>query len=165
MSRGKNIFNASFDVFAKTYHSVRPGYPVQLYEDIKELCGIGSASRLLEIGVGSGIATVELAKFGCRIVATEPGAHLAAIARKQTEGSKNIEVLEETFESFESSEHFDAILAFTAYHWIDEGIKYRKVLDLLDDAGSLVLVWNSFFLSDSEVTAEVNRAYHQGLFS
>lgn len=163
MFKGKNIFNASFDVFAETYHSVRPGYPATLYEDIRGLCGIGSTSRLLEIGAGSGIATTELAKFGCRIVAIEPGVHLAAIARKQTEGSKNVEVLEGTFEDFESSERFDAILAFTAYHWIDEGIKYHKVLDLLDDAGSLVLVWNSFFLSDSSVTAEVNRAYHQYL--
>lgn len=163
MFRGKNIFNTSFDVFAETYHSVRPGYPAQLYEDIKDLCGIGNTSRLLEIGAGSGIATVELAKFGCRIVAIEPGAHLAAIARKQTEGSENIEVLEETFENFQSPERFDAILAFTAYHWIDEGIKHQKVLDLLDDAGSLALVWNSFFLSDSEVTTEVNRAYYQYL--
>ncbi len=161
--KGKNIFNASFDVFAETYHSVRPGYPAKLYEDIRELCGIGSASRLLEIGAGSGIATTELAKFGCRIVAIEPGTHLAAIARRQTEESKNVEILEGTFEGFESPERFDGILAFTAYHWIDEGIKYQKVLELLDDAGSLVLVWNSFFLSDSAATAEVNKAYHQYL--
>ena len=163
MFKGKNIFNASFDVFAEIYHSARPGYPAQLYEDIRDLCGIGNASRLLEIGAGSGIATVELAKLSGRVVAIEPGAHLAAIARKQTGSSKNVEVLEGTFESFESSEQFDAILAFTAYHWIDKGIKYRKVLDLLDGAGSLVLVWNSFFLSDSEVMAEANRAYRQYL--
>lgn len=157
--KDKNTFNTSFDVVAENYHSVRPGYPVQLYDDIKNLCGIGSASRLLEIGAGSGIATVELAKIGCRVTAIEPGVHLAAIAREQTENSKNVEVLEETFEGFQSSDRFDAILAFTAYHWIDEGIKYHKVLDLLYDAGSLVLVWNSFFLSDSAVMAEVMRAY------
>lgn len=159
--KSKTIFNASFDVFAETYHSVRPGYPAQLYVDIKELCGLDSTSRLLEIGAGSGIATVELAKFGSKIVAIEPGSHLAAIAKKQTEETKNVEILEETFEDFESSDRFDAILAFTAYHWIDEGIKYRKVLDLLDDVGSLVLVWNSFFLSDSPATVEVNRAYSE----
>lgn len=161
--KGKTIFNASFDMFAETYHSVRPGYPAQLYEDIRELCGIGKESRLLEIGAGSGIATVELAKLGGHVVAIEPGSHLAAIARKQTREFPNVEVIEGTFESFESSDHFDAILAFTAYHWIDQGIGYQKVHDLLDDAGSLVLVWNSFFLSDSEVTAEVNRAYHEYL--
>lgn len=163
MFKGKTIFNASFDVFAESYHSVRPGYPAQLYVDIKELCEIGKESRFLEIGAGSGIATVELAKLGGRVVAIEPGSNLAAIARKQTKGFKNVEILEETFESFESSDRFDAILAFTAYHWIDQGIGYQKVHDLLDDSGSLVLVWNSFFLSDSAVTAEVNRAYHEYL--
>jgi len=161
--KGKNIFNASFDVFAETYHSVRPGYPAQLYADIRKLCGLGNESRLLEIGAGSGIATVELAKLGGHVVAIEPGSHLAAIARKQTEGFKKVEILEGTFEGFESSDCFDAILAFTAYHWIDQGIGYQKVRDLLDDAGSFVLVWNSFFLSDSPVTAEVNRAYHECL--
>lgn len=163
MFKGKTIFNASFDVFAETYHSVRPRYPAQLYEDIRELCGIGKESRLLEIGAGSGIATVELAKLGGRVVAIEPGSHLAAITRKQTAGFPNVEVLEETFESFKSPDRFDVILAFTAYHWIDQGIGYQKVRDILDDAGSLVLVWNSFFLSDSAVTIEVNRAYHEYL--
>lgn len=163
MFKGKTIFNASFDMFAETYHSVRPGYPTQLYEDIRGLCGIDKESRLLEIGAGSGIATAELAKLGGRVVAVEPGNHLAAIARKQTKGLPNVEILEETFESFEFSERFDAVLAFTAYHWIDQGIGYQKVRDLLDDAGSLVLVWSSFFLSDSPVTVDVNRAYHEHL--
>jgi protein-L-isoaspartate O-methyltransferase len=163
MFKGKTIFNASFDVFAETYHSVRPGYPAQLYADIKELCSLDEESLLLEIGAGSGIATVELAKFGSHVVAIEPGSHLAAIARKQTEGFPNVEILEGTFEGFESSDRFNAILAFTAYHWIDQGIGYQKVRDLLDDVGSLVLVWNSFFLSDSPVTAEVKRAYHERL--
>ncbi len=163
MSKRKTIFNAAFDVFAETYHSVRPGYPALLYADIKELCGIGEGSRILEIGAGSGIATVELAKFGCKIVAIEPGSHLAAIARKQTNGLKNVEIIEETFENFEPPDRFDAILAFTAYHWINEDTKHRKILNLMNDAGSLALVWNSFFLSDSAVTAEVHKAYRECL--
>jgi protein-L-isoaspartate O-methyltransferase len=163
MFKGKNIFNAAFDVFAENYHSVRPGYPIRVFEDIKRLCGIDDISRLLEIGAGSGIATVELAKLGGQILAIEPGAHLAAIARKQTESSQNVQVIQGTFETFQSSNLFDGILAFTAYHWIDEGIKYRKVLDLLADSGSLVLVWNSFFLSDSEVMTEVGKTYHEYL--
>lgn len=163
MFKGKCIFNASFDVFANNYHSVRPGYPTPLFEDIKDHCGISNASRLLEIGAGSGIATVELAKLGCRIVAIEPGAHLAAIAREQTEKFKNVEVFEGTFENFKTAERFDAILAFTAFHWLSEKDKYRQVLGLLEDSGSLILVWNSFFQSDSPATAEVNAAYRQFL--
>ena len=163
MFQGKSIFNASFDVFANNYHSVRPGYPAILFEDVRDRCGISSASRLLEIGAGSGIATVELAKLGCHVVAIEPGAHLAAIAREQAGKFENVEVFEGTFENFQTRNRFDAILAFTAFHWLNEGDKYQRVLDLLNGSGSLVLVWNSFFQSDSPATAEVNSAYRQFL--
>lgn len=159
--KGKTIFNASFDVFAENYHSVRPGYPAQLYADIKELCEIGKESRLLEIGAGSGIATLEIAKFGSKIVALEPGSHLAAIAREQTKEYTNVEVCEETFEGFQSSERFDAILAFTSFHWIKGENKYQRILKLLNDAGNLVLVWNYFFQADSPVAVAVNKVYHE----
>lgn len=162
MFKGKDVFNTSFDVYAGNYHSVRPGYPAALFEDFKDQCEIDGNSRLMEIGAGSGIATVELAKFGCQVIAIEPGTNLAAIAREQTEKFENVKVLEETFESFQSVDKFDVILAFTAFHWLGEGgDKYQKVDELLNDSGSLVLVWNSFFQSDSPATAEVNEAYRK----
>lgn len=163
MFKGKSIFNASFDVFANNYHSVRPGYPALLFEDVRDRCGIDADSHLLEIGAGSGIATVELAKLGCRVVAIEPGAHLASIAREQTEKFKNVQVVEGTFENFQTTDKFDAILAFTAFHWLSEGDKFQQVLDLLNNLGSLVLVWNSFFQSDSPATVDVNRVYRECL--
>lgn len=163
MFEGKSVFNASFDVFANNYHSVRPGYPAPLFEDIRDQCGIGRTSQVLEIGAGSGIATVELAKLGCRVVAIEPGAHLATIARERTGNFENVEIFEGTFENFRTADRFDAILVFTAFHWLGEGDKYQRALDLLSGSGSLVLVWNSFFQSDSPATAEVNRAYREFL--
>lgn len=163
MFKGKSIFNASFDVFANNYHSVRPGYPVLLFEDIRYWCGIDADSRLLEIGAGSGIATIELAKLDCHVVAIEPGAHLASIAREQTDKFKNVQVVEGTFENFQTTDKFDAILAFTAFHWLSEGNKFQQIIDLLNDSGSLVLVWNSFFQGDSPATVDVNKAYRECL--
>lgn len=159
MFLGKSMYNASFDVYANNYHSVRPGYPDELFGDIKEHCGVDKNSHFLEIGAGSGIATAGLAELGCRVIAIEPGANLAAIAKKQTEKLNNVEILEGTFENFQSKEKFDAILAFTAFHWLSKEDKYQKVFDLLNDSGSLVLVWNSFFQSNSQVMAKVNHAY------
>jgi len=163
MFRGKKIFNASFDIFADNYHSVRPGYPAQVFEDIKGFCDLDETSQLLEIGAGSGIATVELAKFGCRLVGMEPGANLAEIAKKVTAAHPNVEIIEETFEAYETEEKFDALFAFTAFHWLKDGDRFLKTRDLLQPNGSLVLVWNSFFQSDSEVTSEVNEAYRDFL--
>jgi protein-L-isoaspartate O-methyltransferase len=158
MFRGNTLFNASFDIFANAYHSVRPGYPEQLFADIRMQCDIDERSRVLEIGAGSGIATVKLAEYGCPVVAIEPGGHLAEIARQQTAKYRNVEVRETTFEGLEPTEAFNAVMAFTAFHWLSEASKYEKVARLLSPAGNLVLVWNSFFQCDSPATAATNKA-------
>jgi len=160
---GKNIFNASFDAYAGDYHAVRPGYPDRLFADLKEQCKITEKSQLLEIGAGSGISTKELAKLGGMVVAVEPGGNLAEIARKQTASFGNVRIVESMFEDFHSDFKFDVVLAFTAFHWINEAAKYQKVADVLQDDGSLVLVWNSFFQADTLVTAEVNQIYGECL--
>lgn len=164
-SKEREIFNTSFDVSAENYHSIRPGYPSALYKDIKKQCDINKASKLLEIGVGSGMATVELAKIGCSMVAIEPGSHLVAIAKKQTERFQNVKILKKTFEEFNSSNNsFDVVLAFTSFHWLKKKDKYQRIAEMINDSGSLVLVWNWFFQSNSSASIAVNKAYHELLF-
>lgn len=158
--RGKSIFDASFDVYADNYHQVRPGYPQAMYEDIRKECGITTESRILEIGSGSGIATAELAKYGCEVVGLEPGGNLAAIAREQTSGAPAVKIVEATFEDYRADGAFDAVLALTAFHWISGAARFNKVRDLLEPHGCMVIVWNSFFQCGSLVTGEVNAAYH-----
>lgn len=161
MFEGEKIFDASFDVYAGNYHSVRPGYPGQMYEDIKTACAIEENSELLEIGAGSGIATKELAKFGCNIVGIEPGTKLVDIAKKETANRKKVKIVKGTFEDFNSSLKFDSILALTAFHWIKGEEKYKKTYNLLKTDGNLVIVWNSFLQSDSPVVSKVNSAYQE----
>jgi protein-L-isoaspartate O-methyltransferase len=72
---------STFDEAAELYDRARPGYPAALFDDLVELAGIGPGSRVLEIGPGTGQATVPLAERGCRIVAVELGPQLAAVAR------------------------------------------------------------------------------------
>jgi len=160
--KGEKMFDASFDVFADNYNYVRPGYPEKMYKDIKEICTVSNKSILLEIGAGSGIATIELAKLGCKVIGIEPGANLAEIAKKQTTQFSNVEIREKTFEELEASDKsFDIVLALTSFHWISEFMKYQKVHSVLKDDGSFGLVWNSFFQSDSKATQEINQLYQE----
>ncbi|HQB76542.1 MAG TPA: class I SAM-dependent methyltransferase [bacterium] len=161
--QGEKMFDASFDIFANNYDDVRPGYPTQMYEDIRNIGAISEKSSLLEIGVGSGIATVELAKFGCRIIGIEPGANLVTIARQKTVEYPKVQIKEAMFEEFMTDEKFDLVLALTSFHWISEYMKYKKVFDLLNNNGCFVLVWNSFFQSDSPVAKEINALYQEVL--
>lgn len=159
--QGEKMFDASFDVFANNYDDVRPGYPAQMYEDIQKICAVSPQSSLLEIGAGSGIATVELAKLGCKIVGIEPGSNLVSIAKQKTAEYPKVEIKEAMFEEFKVEEKFDVVLALTSFHWISEYMKYKKVFDSLNDSGSFVLVWNSFFQSNSLASQEINALYRE----
>lgn len=160
MFKGKTIFDASFDVYAKQYHQVRPGYPSCMYEDIRSVCGITSSSRILEIGVGSGIATKQLATFGCELVGLEPGSQLVAIAKRELATFPKVQIEEKTFEDFhDAGDGFDAVLALTAFHWLSSEDKYQKVMDLLRQNGTMVIVWNSFCQSGEPVSRAVNDLY------
>lgn len=162
-SPARSNFNDSFDGDAEGYHAVRPGYPAEMYEELRTICGLDTRSRLLEIGAGSGIATIELAKFGAQVVAIEPGERLAAIAKQGTKRLSNVEVFVGTYETYRDPRPFDAVVVFTAFHWLDEQTKFQSVADHLTNDGSLVLVWNSYFQSDTPVTADVNAVYQECL--
>jgi SAM-dependent methyltransferase len=71
-----------FDQAAELYDQARPRYPPALFDDLAGLAGIGPGVRVLEVGPGTGQATVPLAERGCRLVAVELGPDLAAVARR-----------------------------------------------------------------------------------
>jgi ubiquinone/menaquinone biosynthesis C-methylase UbiE len=59
----------TFDSVAKKYEEARLGYPDELFEKLIEVTGIDTEkSNLLEIGCGTGKATVSLAKKGFKIL-------------------------------------------------------------------------------------------------
>jgi protein-L-isoaspartate O-methyltransferase len=70
---------AAFNQAAELYDRARPGYPPALFDDLAERAGIGPGCRVLEIGPGTGQATLPLAERGCQVVAVELGAELAAV--------------------------------------------------------------------------------------
>jgi SAM-dependent methyltransferase len=83
---------------ASLYDEVRPGYPERLFDDLASLSGTGPGARALEIGCGTGQATLPLARRGYRILGVELGANLAAVARAKLADHPNARVLACSFE-------------------------------------------------------------------
>jgi SAM-dependent methyltransferase len=54
----------TFDEDAERYERARPGYPAELLDDLAALTGLRAGDRVLEIGPGTGQATVPLARRG-----------------------------------------------------------------------------------------------------
>ena len=139
--KDRALLRAIFDEAAELYDRARPGYPAALFDDLAEVTPLRPGSRVLEIGPGTGQATLPLADRGYRVVAVELGADLAAVARRKLAGFPNVEVVTAAFEDWPlPAEPFDLVLAATAFHWIDPAVRVDKVADALRPGGSLATV-------------------------
>ncbi len=139
--RDRERLRSTFDQAAELYDRARPRYPTGLFDDLAELAGIGPGSSVLEIGPGTGQATVALAERGCRVVAVELGAALAAVARRNLARFPAVEVVTAPFEDWPLPEEpFDLVLAATAFHWIDPEVRVVKAADALRPGGMLATV-------------------------
>src|SRR5204862_6714831 len=113
----------TFDRAADLYQRARPDYPDELLDDLVAVTGLAPGDRLLEVGCATGKATLPLARRGFRICCVEPGAHLAAAARRNA-GGLDVEVVEARFEDWRPPHPapFDLVFAATAWHWIDPDV-------------------------------------------
>jgi SAM-dependent methyltransferase len=141
---------ATFDGDALLYDEVRPGYPVALFGDVVSLSGIPSGGRILEIGCGTGQATVPLARRGYRILCVELGDNLAAVARRNLKVYPLVEIRTGDFEEWPlEAGTFDLAVSATAFHWLDPAVAYRKVANALTPGGAIALFWNEHVHSDA----------------
>lgn len=133
----------TFDHAAQLYDEARPGYPEALFDDIVSFSALPAHGRILEIGCGTGIATVPMARRGYHILAIELGANLAAVARHNLAPYPQAQVHTGNFEDWPGyPASFDLALSATAFHWIDPAISYQKTAQMLKPSGSIALFWH-----------------------
>jgi SAM-dependent methyltransferase len=123
------------------YDAARPLYPPEVFDDLVETANLELGSRVLELGPGTGQATLPLAKRGFRVTGVELGERLGALARRKLAAFPNVEIVTAPFEVWEpAAGGFDAVVAFTAFHWIDPEARYVKTARLLREGGMLAVV-------------------------
>ncbi|MBV9387673.1 MAG: class I SAM-dependent methyltransferase [Chroococcidiopsidaceae cyanobacterium CP_BM_ER_R8_30] len=150
MTKGDKQLRTTFDQVAMLYDQARPGYPEELFDAIVSLSGIPSDGRILEIGCGTGQATVPLARRGYRLLCLELGENLAAVARHKLAAYPLAKVHTGAFEDWSIEEGaFDLVFAATAFHWLDPAIAYPKTACALRTGGAIALFWNLHVHSDT----------------
>ena len=139
-----------FDDVVDAYDRRRSDYPVELYEDIfkysvaetgkeNERLQINNLSAL-EIGAGTGKATVPFLDAGYDVTAVEIGANMSAFLQDKFKGNKSFCVINSSFEDAILEEnYYDMIYAASAFHWVDPKIGCPKVFRLLKSGGTVAL--------------------------
>lgn len=123
------------EVYAE-YDKWRPTYVSELYKDIMDFKQINQFSKVLEIGIGTGQATVPILEKGCLVTAIELGDKLAEYTKQKFSKYNNFNVKNMAFQDYEcQSDYFDMIYSATAFHWIPEEIGYPKVYEMLKSGG------------------------------
>src|ERR1700683_2463706 len=132
---------ASFDRVARDYDEIRPGCPGQLIADVVRMSLIPAEGVILEVGCGTGQATLPFASRGYEILCVEMGPSMAAVAREKLRRFPKVEIVTSAFEEWEPQERrFDLIISASAFHWIAPQVGYPKAARLLNPGGSIAIL-------------------------
>jgi SAM-dependent methyltransferase len=129
---------SEFDAAAVAYDTYRPRYPDGVFDDIVGLGGLSAGATAVEIGAGTGIATVPLVHRGVQVIPVEPSPAMAALGRAKLGAGTSWVV--GRFEDW-SPEPVDLVTSFNAWHWVEPTTGVDRVAAALRPGGALALVW------------------------
>jgi SAM-dependent methyltransferase len=143
----------SFGVDAARYDRTRPAYPEEL---IARILATSPGRDVLDVGCGTGIVARQLRAAGASVLGLEPDARMAEFARGTA-----VAVEVSTLEAWDpGGRTFDAVVAGTAWHWIDPIVGAAKAAQALRPGGLLVPFWH-VFQPPPEVSDALTAAYQR----
>jgi SAM-dependent methyltransferase len=149
-----------FGEVAELYDRARPGYPPVLVDEV--LAFAPESPRVLEVGAGTGKATVPFAERGLEVVALEPSIEMAAVARRNCSGFPKVAVTVRKFEDWPPErEGFQLAVSAQAWHWVDANVRYSKAREVLTRDGALALFWNRPLWDDSGLRSPIDDVYER----
>jgi SAM-dependent methyltransferase len=152
----------SFGGVADLYDASRPSYPEALVDDVLGFAGAGESDRAVEVGAGTGKATVLFAARGLNVLGIEPSTEMAAVARRNCAGYDNVTIEETEFERWRPPGHeFKLVFSGQAWHWVSPETGYAVARAALSYGGALAAFWNRPDWSACDLSDEFGEAYRR----
>jgi SAM-dependent methyltransferase len=134
----------SFDAWAGEYDRYRPGYPDELFEAIAEKLGLPVAPLVVDLGAGTGRASLGMAALGWRVTAVEPGKPMLDVLRAH---AANDGLLLSTVQGTAEAtgldpDSADLVTAAQAFHWFEMDVALTEIARILKPGGGVALFWN-----------------------
>ena len=142
----------SFGADPERYDRTRPSYPDAM---VARIVAASPGRDVLDVGCGTGTAARQFQAAGCTVLGVEPDERMAAFAR-----GTGVQVEVSRFEEWDAADRdFDAVVAGTAWHWVDPVAGAVKAARVLRAGGRLAPFHHVFQppAEIAEVTAEVYR--------
>jgi SAM-dependent methyltransferase len=140
----RDVFGEAVNEYAKA----RPGYPDEMVDDV--LSYADPVSEILEVGAGTGKATVSFAARGVAMTCLEPDSRMAARLAQDVAEFPQVRIEETRLENFSRPLAFDALIAAQSWHWVDPARRWDLAHDALREGGTVALFWNKYIVADDE---------------
>jgi SAM-dependent methyltransferase len=143
----------SFGGDAERYDRARPAYPDAL---VRRIIAASPGRNVLDVGCGTGIEARQFRAAGRTILGVEPDARMAEFAR-----CSGVEVEVATLEAWDpAGRQFDAVIAGTAWHWVDPVAGAAKAAAVLRPGG-LIAPFHHVFQTPPGILDALASAYQK----
>lgn len=116
----------------------------------------------MEIGSGTGKATLLFAQRGYSILCLEPGQNLIEVATKNLLSYPQVSFVRARFEEWDNDHgDFDLVISAQAYHWVPEEVRYEKTARVLKRGGHLAAFWNMDPGLDGKIRQDLDQVYRK----
>ena len=122
----------------------RPGYPVDLVRVLERERGISPvATRVIDIGCGTGISSALFVSEGYPVTGVEPNAEMRSMAEASLGTAPRFRSVDGTAEAVPLPDSSaELVVVAQAFHWFDQAAFRVEAQRLLVEGGTLALVWN-----------------------
>lgn len=133
-----------FDAWAGEYDRYRPGYPDELFFTIAERLSLPQPPLVVDLGAGTGRASLAMAELGWRVTAVEPGRPmLDVLLRRATDDGLIVATVQANAESTGlDPASVDLVTAAQAFHWFDQPRALSEMARITKPGGGVALFWN-----------------------
>ena len=127
-----------FRTAAAHYLAGRPGYAPRLIRRVAELCTLGAADRVLDLGCGPGQLAKALAPFVGAVVGIDPEPEMLRLAER--DAPANVQFLEGSSYGLEPDLGvFRLVTMGRSFHWMDRVDTLRRLEGMIEPGGAVAL--------------------------
>lgn len=120
-----------------------PPYPTVLFDRIETVCSLPASPLVVELGAGTGRATLPMARRGWRVVAVDTDRDaLAGLTARASALECDVRVVETRAEATGlDSGVADLVASAHAFHWFDTDTTLAEIARLAHPGGAIALFW------------------------
>jgi SAM-dependent methyltransferase len=132
-----------FSSRVEAYARYRPSYPRETLGLLERECGLTAASKVADIGSGTGLLARLFLDFGCEVFGVEPNPEMRAAGERMLQGEPRFHSVDGRAEaSMLPDGSVDLVTAGQAFHWFELAAARTEFQRILKPPGWVALIWN-----------------------